>query len=200
MTALEHLRKRKRIASGLLTPLLALAWLGASATPCVGMGIGKARAAAESPAARARDDDHADGGFGGSRHAHSQFASALSQPAPTAEERHRTSASHAGHAGHMPPARPAHDETGHDHGHCPHCPPSPAPADDTHVACATSLQTADLMGGEPGQIDLQHLIPIAIAAAPSPAPPGVVRCREAFRDGGPAPPVPLNVRYCVFLN
>jgi hypothetical protein len=146
VTLLKSLRKHAKWVAGSVLPVLAFVWLGAAASPCIGMIVDRG--------AVAGNDAHGD-----------------------------RASSHHHHLGYP----------------CPHC---PGGGDHTapHIACATLASFAD--GGKPLALpawDFTHAL-AAVDVVP-------LDEQERSAEGGAATEpiavpasVPLNLRYCVFLN
>jgi hypothetical protein len=183
VTVLKRLRKYRHALTGALLPVLAFVWVGAAAAPCVAMQAPSSRGASMATGHAHRHDG----------------ASASLDTASSGEVM-------PGMLGPMPSsmdeqdAQGEHPSTGDPHRPCPHCPPDSghtAP----HVACAMAtafLSADDILTASAH--DLGHAMP------PVDVTPGDEALRGQGRLQGPErrrdlpPSVPLNLRYCVFLN
>lgn len=93
----------------------------------------------------------------------------------------------------------------HQTGHCPFCPLSHdhdgGGTGGDHMACSTLAGVVD-QAPQAAVLkwDLSHVIPSAPVAAPQPAPVVFDLARYDLDPGIHAPPIALNLRYCVFLN
>jgi hypothetical protein len=190
VTLLKRLRKYGRTLTGALLPVLAFVWVGAAASPCAAMHVALSGASSGDgapvlPAAAGREM------------APSGDAMSMSGSMPTM-----------GHARVPAMDRGAMPSMEHGGGHasthpqrpCPHCPPTQghtAP----HAACATlsAFLSSNDAPAAPAY-DLLHALAVIGFLGLQEDPPRDERRRRWERPPDPSSHVPLNLRYCVFLN
>jgi hypothetical protein len=174
---LSRIRRWKSGAGRYVVGTFAVAYLSAGAAPCIAAGrdVHELNAVAH---------EHVDA----ARESHA-----------SREQRNSSAHSHHGHEPHGGAAQthdgsPAPTDSGR---RCPHCPAGTA-IDDDHASCV-ALEDLTNVGASHAKDASQSLMPLFAPAAFT-VPPALAspRAPPPLRAVG-VPPVPLNVRHCVFL-
>lgn len=176
---LHRLRKQKIRVVAVVLPLLATAWFGASASACIGMGVGQLDVP---PTVERGEHDHSGG--------HDHLA-----------QSDRSVHGSIGYPGGEAPQ--SENAPSHSHGNCPHC-PLPAggavPLATNHVVCSvldegseTAVQPSalqwDLLKSAPLHPPI-YVAPVYLQRSPLPSQLVAVPAERS---------IAINLRHCVFL-
>lgn len=91
-------------------------------------------------------------------------------------------------------------DQGHEHGACPHCPAASGGTSGGHTLCAAFDEAANSKyASKPGPLDLKLAPPAELHIVEAVREPLVGCSRPALYHRVFPPPIPLNLRHCVFV-